>query len=155
MRGKVLDANGKPVVGHEVKAQAADKRENRYYDPTTKTNERGEFELRFVRAGKQIIQAEPFWLVAEQGPASRGARWTPIRSVQWKGWCSCRLRASAGQMHCVRLLMSCVKKRRQPTRKVKRTMKVKVRTDQTQHQSVGRRGCDAVRPGVSGDALGL
>lgn len=70
VRGKVVDANGKPVPGHEVRAQAADKLENRYYDPTTSTNERGEFELRFVRAGKQIVQAEPFWLVAEQGPAS-------------------------------------------------------------------------------------
>ncbi len=70
VRGRVEDASGQPVAKHRVRAQAADKRESRYYDPTTETNERGEFELRFVRPGKHYIQAEPFWLTAEQGPKS-------------------------------------------------------------------------------------
>jgi beta-lactamase regulating signal transducer with metallopeptidase domain/protocatechuate 3,4-dioxygenase beta subunit len=67
--GRVLDAGGKPVANHPVRAHAADKMESRYYDPTTKTNERGEFVLKFVRPGKHYIQADPFWLTAEQGPA--------------------------------------------------------------------------------------
>ncbi len=68
VRGRVQDANGKPVAKHRVQAQASDKRGNRYYDPTSETNERGEFELRFVRPGKHYVQAEPFWMAAEDGP---------------------------------------------------------------------------------------
>ncbi len=68
VRGRVEDANGQPVAKHRVRAQSADKRESRYYDPTTETNERGEFELRFVRPGKHYVQAEPFWITAEDGP---------------------------------------------------------------------------------------
>jgi beta-lactamase regulating signal transducer with metallopeptidase domain/protocatechuate 3,4-dioxygenase beta subunit len=68
VRGRVQDANGQPVAKHRVHAQSADKRENRYYDPTTETNERGEFELQFVRPGEHYIQAEPFWLTVEDGP---------------------------------------------------------------------------------------
>jgi protocatechuate 3,4-dioxygenase beta subunit len=69
VRGRVVDAAGQPVVGREVRASAADKRENRYYDPTTKTGPDGAFELRFIRAGRQHIQVSPFWLDAEQAPA--------------------------------------------------------------------------------------
>jgi hypothetical protein len=65
----VVDASGRPVVGREVRASAADKRENRYYDPTTKTGVDGAFELRFIRAGEQHIQVAPFWLDAEQAPS--------------------------------------------------------------------------------------
>lgn len=75
VRGRVQDANGQPVAKHRVLAQAADKRESRYYDPTTETNERGEFELRFVRPGKHYIQAEPFWLTVEDGPTDA---WTLV-----------------------------------------------------------------------------
>ena len=35
VRGRVTDASGKPVAGREVRASAADRLENRYYDPTT------------------------------------------------------------------------------------------------------------------------
>ena len=69
VRGRVVDAAGRPVVGREVRASAADKRENRYYDPTTRTGANGTFELRFIRAGEQHIQVAPFWLDAEQAPA--------------------------------------------------------------------------------------
>jgi hypothetical protein len=73
VRGKVVDARGKPVAGREVRAQAADKRENRYYDPTTTTRADGTFELRFIRPGEQFIQVAPFWLRAEEAPA-RGTK---------------------------------------------------------------------------------
>jgi hypothetical protein len=68
VRGKVVDDKGKPVAYREVRASAADKRENRYYDPTTTTKEDGTFELRFIRPGEQYIQVAPFWLLAEQAP---------------------------------------------------------------------------------------
>lgn len=68
VRGKVVDAQGKPVAYREVRAHAADKRENRYYDPTVTTREDGTFELRFVRPSEQFVQAAPFWLTAEEAP---------------------------------------------------------------------------------------
>jgi beta-lactamase regulating signal transducer with metallopeptidase domain/protocatechuate 3,4-dioxygenase beta subunit len=68
VRGKVVDEDGKPVAHREVRASAADKLENRYYDPTTTTREDGTFELRFIRPGEQYIQVAPFWLFAEQAP---------------------------------------------------------------------------------------
>jgi len=67
--GRAVDAAGKPVAGREVRASAADKRENRYYDPTTQTGADGAFTLRFVRAGEQHIQVAPFWLYASGAPA--------------------------------------------------------------------------------------
>lgn len=68
VKGVVVDAAGKPVAGREVRASAHDRRENRYYDPTTETDTQGRFELRFVRPGKQYIQVAPFWLQAEEAP---------------------------------------------------------------------------------------
>ncbi|HEY4312221.1 MAG TPA: carboxypeptidase-like regulatory domain-containing protein [Pirellulales bacterium] len=68
VRGRVVDANGKPAVRCEVRAHAADLQESRYYDPTVKTNEDGVFELKFVRPGEQLIQCEPMYLDARQGP---------------------------------------------------------------------------------------
>src|SRR5580692_6272610 len=64
VHGKVVDATGKPMAFHEVRASAADKLENRYYDPTTKTKQDGTYELRFIRPGEHFIQAAPFWLTA-------------------------------------------------------------------------------------------
>jgi len=61
IRGRVIDAAGQPIVGREIHAIAADKRENRYYEPTTKTGPDGTFELRFLRAGEQYIQVAPYW----------------------------------------------------------------------------------------------
>ena len=67
VRGKAMFA-GKPAANREVRTHAFDKLENRYYDPTTTTDNDGNFELKFVRAGKQYLQVEPFWLSAEQAP---------------------------------------------------------------------------------------
>ncbi len=69
VRGRVLDAAGEPLVGRDVRAQAADRLENRYYDPTVTTDRIGRFELKFLRPGKQFIQMEPFWLNAADAPA--------------------------------------------------------------------------------------
>jgi beta-lactamase regulating signal transducer with metallopeptidase domain len=69
VRGLVVDERGKPLAYREVRAHAADKRENRLYDPTVKTNEDGTFELPFIRPGEQFIQAAPFGMTPEQGPS--------------------------------------------------------------------------------------
>jgi hypothetical protein len=72
VRGRVLTEAGRLVGNREVRAQAADLRENRYYDPTVKVRKDGTFELKFVRPGKQFIQVSPFWLRAgdANGPSS-------------------------------------------------------------------------------------
>jgi len=69
VRGRLVDASGAPVTGREVRASAADRLENRYYDPTTTTGEDGTYTLRFLRPGEQFIQVAPFWLDARQAPA--------------------------------------------------------------------------------------
>ena len=68
VHGRVVDRSGKPVAFSEVRAHAADKLENRYYDPTTRTRKDGTFELKFIRPADQYIQAEPHFLVAEDAP---------------------------------------------------------------------------------------
>ncbi len=70
VRGRVVNDAGQPVAGREVRASAADKMENRYYDPTTTTGADGTFELRFIRPGEQHIQVAPFWLYATDAPAA-------------------------------------------------------------------------------------
>jgi protocatechuate 3,4-dioxygenase beta subunit len=69
VRGKVVDAAGRPVAGRDVRAHSADGLENRYYDPTTTTKGDGTFELRFVRPAEQMVQAAPFWLRGADAPA--------------------------------------------------------------------------------------
>ena len=66
--GRVTDPAGKPVVGRDVRASAADGLENRYYDPTTTTAADGTFTLKFVRPGEHFIQVAPFWLNARDAP---------------------------------------------------------------------------------------
>jgi hypothetical protein len=68
VRGRVVDGNGNPIADREVRASAADRLENRYYDPTVKTAANGTFDLKFIRPGEQFIQVAPFWLDARQGP---------------------------------------------------------------------------------------
>ena len=68
VKGKVLDSSGNPVPNHKVRSHAFDKLGNRYYDPTTRTDENGNFEIKFIRPGKHYVQAYPFWLTAEQAP---------------------------------------------------------------------------------------
>ncbi len=68
VKGKVLDSSGNPVPNHKVRSHAFDKLGNRYYDPTTRTDKNGNFEIKFIRPGKHYVQAYPFWLTAEQAP---------------------------------------------------------------------------------------
>jgi protocatechuate 3,4-dioxygenase beta subunit len=85
VRGRVLDAAGQPVAGREVRASSADKRENRYYDPTTRTKADGTFELRFISAGDQSIQVEPFWLDAQQAPPGTSRTLTLVEGETREG----------------------------------------------------------------------
>ncbi len=68
VRGSVVDKNGHVVAHAEVRAVQADKRANRYYDPTTETDAAGRFQLRFVSPGRHFVQVAPFWLSAEEAP---------------------------------------------------------------------------------------
>lgn len=68
VQGRVTTRNSRSLKGLEVRAHAADKRGNRYYDPTTKTNDDGTFEVSHIRPGKHFIQVEPFWSEAESAP---------------------------------------------------------------------------------------
>jgi protocatechuate 3,4-dioxygenase beta subunit len=68
VRGRVT-TDGRRLIGkREVRAQAADLLENRYYDPTVKVREDGSFELKLIRPGKNYIQLSPFWLSAANAP---------------------------------------------------------------------------------------
>ncbi len=71
VRGRVISEDGRSLAGLQVRAHAVDKRGNRYYDPTTKTNEDGTFEVSHIRPGEHFIQLEPFSLNAEDLPAER------------------------------------------------------------------------------------
>ena len=82
VRGKVVDANNQPVAGREVRASAADRLENRYYDPITKTKADGTFELRFVRAGEQHIQVAPFWLLDDDEPQTGLSKTVQLKEGQ-------------------------------------------------------------------------
>jgi protocatechuate 3,4-dioxygenase beta subunit len=70
VKGKVVDATGNPAVGVEVRAMMTDGRDNRYYVPRTKTDKDGNFELKHIRPGEAMIQAEPFWLDPKTAPAA-------------------------------------------------------------------------------------
>jgi hypothetical protein len=70
VKGKVVDATGNPAVGVEVRAMMTDGRDNRYYVPTTKTDKDANFELKQIRPGEAMIQAEPFWLDPKTAPAA-------------------------------------------------------------------------------------
>lgn len=67
VRGRVVDKQGKPVANLEIRANAADLLENRYYVPSTKTGTDGTYELRCVRPGEQFIQIGQHWM--NDGPA--------------------------------------------------------------------------------------
>ncbi len=68
VKGRVTTADGKPAARVAVRASAADRLENRYYDPTAETAEDGTYELKFIRPGEQFVQIAPFWLDARQAP---------------------------------------------------------------------------------------
>lgn len=70
VRGRVVDASGKPQARVRVQAAAVDMRDNRYYSPTTRTDEAGRYELRYVAPGRHFVQVEPFHSPAHQAPAA-------------------------------------------------------------------------------------
>ncbi|MGA2035357.1 MAG: carboxypeptidase-like regulatory domain-containing protein, partial [Thermoguttaceae bacterium] len=90
VRGHVKDESGKPLVDREVRASAADKLENRYYDPTTTTDKEGNFSLRFIRPGDHFIQAAPFW--ATDVPAGQNLLRVPVKN-------SLRVTLKEGETH--------------------------------------------------------
>ena len=59
VRGRVVDSNGNPVADREVRASAADRLENRYYDPAVKTAADGTFDLKFIRPGSNSSRLLP------------------------------------------------------------------------------------------------
>lgn len=67
-RGRIVAEGDRDLGGREVRTHAVDRRENRYYDPTTRTNADGTFELKFIRPGERYVQVEPFWLDAAAAP---------------------------------------------------------------------------------------
>src|SRR3954453_12016487 len=52
------------------RAADAENHDNRYYVPTTKTDDKGNFELKFVGPGKHYIQVDPFFLNPTEAPAN-------------------------------------------------------------------------------------
>ena len=61
VRGQVLNSKGKPKPHIGVRAVRMDLLDNRYYVPTTKTDDDGRFELKFIQPGRQHIQGGEFW----------------------------------------------------------------------------------------------
>lgn len=66
VRGRVLVPEGQSAANFDVRAVDVSQHDNRYYVPTTTTNDDGTFELSFVAPGKHHIQVEPFWLYSEE-----------------------------------------------------------------------------------------
>ncbi len=58
VRGKVVDAEGKPVPSIEVEAVAADKLDRSYYNPRAITDEHGNFDLGPIRPGEYSIYSD-------------------------------------------------------------------------------------------------
>ncbi|WP_339730501.1 M56 family metallopeptidase [uncultured Gimesia sp.] len=67
VKGRVVSASGRSVKGLRIGSQATDLLVNRYYDPKTKTNADGTFELKFIRPGENYIRVEPFHFIATSG----------------------------------------------------------------------------------------
>ncbi|TVQ02744.1 MAG: carboxypeptidase regulatory-like domain-containing protein, partial [Planctomycetaceae bacterium] len=68
VRGRALDGAGLPKPFTQVRAVGTDGLDNRYYVPTTKTDEQGNYELKFIRPGEHRVQIQPFWLAADDAP---------------------------------------------------------------------------------------
>jgi protocatechuate 3,4-dioxygenase beta subunit len=66
VRGRVLDAAGKPVANRLVRASPADKRESNHYEPVAASDGDGRFELKFIRPGEHFIQLDDAPLVKAQ-----------------------------------------------------------------------------------------
>jgi beta-lactamase regulating signal transducer with metallopeptidase domain len=68
VKGRVVDAAGKPVADREVRAHPTDLRDNRYYNPTFRTDKDGRYEIKFIRPGEHAVQVAPFWLQSDKAP---------------------------------------------------------------------------------------
>lgn len=62
IKGRVVDPQGKPTPGKEVRAMAADGRDSRYVAPSARTDDQGNFTLTHVRPGEVRVEVEPFWM---------------------------------------------------------------------------------------------
>jgi hypothetical protein len=68
VRGHVVDEDGNPVVGREVRAVPSDLLEDMNNEPTARTDQNGDFELKYVRPTSQMIQVAPFVFRMNQIP---------------------------------------------------------------------------------------
>ncbi|MFC1508934.1 M56 family metallopeptidase [Candidatus Omnitrophota bacterium] len=67
--GTVRDKNGNPVADHTVYAHHTDPCGNRYYDPSAKTDENGNYSLHYIRHGANVIfSANMMPLDADKAP---------------------------------------------------------------------------------------
>jgi beta-lactamase regulating signal transducer with metallopeptidase domain/protocatechuate 3,4-dioxygenase beta subunit len=55
IKGRTVDEHGKPLADVYVQSTACDLMENRYYNPATCSDKDGQFELRFVRPGRNMV----------------------------------------------------------------------------------------------------
>jgi hypothetical protein len=55
IRGRTVDEQGKPVANVYLQITACDLMENRYYNPATRSDKDGQFELRLVRPGRNMV----------------------------------------------------------------------------------------------------
>jgi protocatechuate 3,4-dioxygenase beta subunit len=62
IRGQVVNQAGAAVADVGVRAIGADDRDSRYVAPEAKTDQNGNFELKYVRPGEVLVQVEPFWM---------------------------------------------------------------------------------------------
>ncbi len=62
VKGKVTRKSGEPAANEDVRAQPADGNDTRYLTPRTKTDQEGNFTLKLVPPGDQLIQVQPFYM---------------------------------------------------------------------------------------------
>ena len=67
IKGQVLDKAGNPVPDKSVRVMSLDERDSRYTAPEAHSDKDGNFEIKFVRPGNVLVQAEPFWMKNEIG----------------------------------------------------------------------------------------
>ena len=67
IKGQVVDKAGNPVPDKWVRVMSIDERDSRYTAPDTHSDKEGNFELKFVRPGDVLVQAEPFIMKNEFG----------------------------------------------------------------------------------------
>jgi beta-lactamase regulating signal transducer with metallopeptidase domain/protocatechuate 3,4-dioxygenase beta subunit len=77
IRGRTVDERGKPVANVYVQTTSADRLENNYYNPATRSDKNGRFELRFVRSGRQLVHG---WILVTD-PAPSDAKF-PVVDVK-------------------------------------------------------------------------